>query len=335
MIEPAAPWNALEIAAALRAAPSAFAGRRIAVVGDAMLDLYRLADGTTRCYAGGAAVIAGHLHALGAWPTLITLIGRDGDSVRLVSLLKDANLDHRLIVERETLPVKVRRVRRRTGGQAICKLPGPELVEPVAEAAREQLSRATLGLEASLDAVIFADFGYGTVTADLLEAVLPLLRPRARVLAGDVSGARASLLGMREFDLLTPTEHELRWLSPSVARRPPLDVPAWRLLRELGLGHLLVTRAEAGCVRFDANGGVERLDSVAHDVVDEVGAGDAMLAVTTLAMASGMSISIANRLGCVAAAAAVGQLGNDPVTFGRLAAVASPPRRATSTTSAA
>ena len=197
--------------ALLDRARAAFAGRRVAVVGDAILDTYCHEDGTSSCYAGGAAVIAAHLRALGAEPRLITLTARDGDTAQLLRCLERVDVPYEAVAARASLPARVREVcngqiKARRKLQLVLS-PPPSTVGRIAGAVAE--------LRASLDAVVFCDFGYGAVTPALLDGLLPVLRPSVATLAGDVSGPRPSLLAMRRFDLLTPTESELRRLTPS------------------------------------------------------------------------------------------------------------------------
>jgi len=314
----------LDDATLLRRAQTLFTGRRVVVVGDAILDCYRTPHGRSHCYAGGAAVIAGHLKQLGANPVLVTLTGQDGDSAQLHERLDALRLDHRALPLRSSLPLRIRRVE----GTTITALAYPEqhIAPPPAETA-DRVASAVAELCGGLDAAIFVDFGYGTVTPALLDRLLPSLRPRVGVLAGDVSGPRASLLAMRRFDLLTPTESELRRLTPSPTTTPSLPAIGRRMQRELDLAHLLVTRDRRGCVRFDADGTQETLPSPAVRVVDEVGAGDALLAVATLALSCGFTAHQATRLGQRAAAAAVAQLGNAPIDWPRLHAAGQPVAR--------
>ena len=296
-----------------------FTDLRLAVVGDAILDCYRFTDGRSTCFAGGAAVIAGHLRGLGARPTLITLVGRDGDSKRLLEIIRELRIDCEALPQRAALPTRTRHVI----GRTIRAQRRLELFSPPPPETTGQVVGAVAELRTGLDAAIFTDFGYGTVCPATLQSLQPILRPQVPFLAGDVSGPRASLLAMRRFDWLTPTEKELRQLTANVQAQPPLNQIAARLRADLGLRHLLVTRDREGCVRFDADGSIHPAASPAAEVRDEVGAGDALLAVSTLARTAGFDPDQAVRLGQWAAAAAVAQLGNAPLTWDRLALAAS------------
>ncbi|MEM9883983.1 MAG: PfkB family carbohydrate kinase [Planctomycetota bacterium] len=312
-----------------RDAASAFAGRRVTVVGDAVLDVYRGTDGRSACYAGGAAVIAGHLHALGANSVLVTRLGNDGDGRHLHRLLKNRGIACHPLPTRDATPLRVRRV----VGDAVVADAGQRRDHHVytlesGETRRlADLLRQPDHLDAA-EAVVFADFGHGTVGPELLDAVLPELRPRVGVLAGDVSGPRVSLLAMRGFDLLTPAEAELRRLVAASSGTDPLDGLAQHLVERLAVRHLLVTRDRHGCVRYGPDGTIHTAASRAGRVVDEVGAGDALLATATLGLCAGYPIEDAVELGQRSAAAAVMRVGNAPVGWEAVIDAADPPRPA-------
>lgn len=326
----------------LARAAAAGDGRRIAVVGDAILDCYRTPDGRSRCFAGGAAVIAGHLRQLGARPVLITQLAADGNAAQLLRIVDHLGVEVEAIPTAAAQPVRIREVH----GRHIASAPRQTLITHPSPETIGRLAGAVAERRLNLDAVVFVDFGHGTVTPELLDGLLPILRPSVRVLTGDVSGPRASLLAMRRFDLLTPTERELRRLSPSPSPLTPLDELGRRLVGELELKHLLVTRDAAGCVRYGANGTRRRLPSRVNQhtdasggggtsgggggsggVIDEVGAGDALLAAATLGLCGKLGINASVRLGQLAAAAAIAQLGNAPVTWSRLVDIVHPPQR--------
>jgi sugar/nucleoside kinase (ribokinase family) len=81
------------------------------------------------------------------------------------------------------------------------------------------------------------------------------------------------------------------------------------LILKLGDRGLITYRAPSPDVRSFFT-----VDSFAHQVVDPVGAGDALLAYATLALAATKSCVIASILGSMAAAVACEREGNIPVT---------------------
>jgi len=311
-----------------------FAGRRVAVVGDAVLDRYVFCEAADvageapiltvkpkqeRTYLGGAAIVAAHLRAMGARPHLFTTtVADDAASAELLDSLDEMGIEHTHWPIHRTLPHKQRFMVDR---QKLLKVDHAD-TQPIDTKTERAMLGALGELRTQLDAAIFVDFGYGSITTPLLAGALPLLRPHVKTLAGDVSGARRTLLAMNDCDLLTPTERELRSVVGDFDESLPTI--AMRVMRQLNVPNLTVTLAERGCVMFhprnaapghwfDSRLRSEYLPTLADRVDDPVGAGDAMLAAATLALSGGATLPQAGYVGSLAAACALATVGNLPV----------------------
>jgi len=314
-------------------------GCRVVVVGDAVADRYVFCEDQSQvageapilsvrprqeqAYLGGAAIIAVHLKQLGAEPHLLTAVGGDPASDELLSTLGTMGIAHTTWATHRELPRKRRYLVER---QKLLKVDHGQPT-PMDAATRAELAGTIGDLADEVDAIIFTDFGYGTISEPLLEQIVPEIRPKVALLAGDISGSRRTLRAMRQFDLLTPTERELR----GVTGEPDASLPtvSAHLMRELNVGQLAVTMDRRGCVLFrpretdraewfNSRLRAEYLPALADRIEDRVGAGDAMLAGMVLTLVGGGSLQQAGYLGSAAAALAVGQLGNLPVERGRL-----------------
>ena len=88
-----------------------------------------------------------------------------------------------------------------------------------------------------------------------------------------------------------------------------------RELREaLQCEAVLLTRGEEGMMLFQESGDPIRIPSFAREVYDVTGAGDTVIAVLTLALTAGASLSEAASLANLAAGLVVGKLGTAVVT---------------------
>lgn len=327
---------------------SGFRGRRAVVVGEVIEDRYVFCDPPgvagespvlalrpiqERSFDGGAAVVARHLAALGAEPTLVTALPRDpavvdalrerlaGEGVRLAFVHQETPVasKHRFIVGHEKV-VKVDWVR-----------------QAVLDAKEQDRLVALAGEHAEgCDAAIVTDFGLGLFSGVLLERLTGALRPRARVLSGDVSGHRNHLRAMRRMDLVTPSESELR----ASARMYDESLPAvaWNHLEATGSRAMIVTMGAEGLVTFEPfesekqgkkrasaseDGYRSRLKSehvpaLSAHVVDALGCGDALLAGATLTMACGGSLLEGAFVGALAASVHGSRMGNVPVDMATL-----------------
>lgn len=313
-------------------------GKRVVVIGDYILDRYHFCEASgvagegpmlslrpiqDRDYDGGAGVIGLHLAALGAHPTLISSLADDELSSQIALRLQSQGVDVQCHHARRQVVCKHRYLVDQTKlfkvDDGACA-PGDSQLEGL-------LAARILAASEGADAVIFADFGYGMITAGLLARILPPLRQRVAILAADVSGKQSNLLAFRDVDLLCPTEREVRESQHDFSSG--VGAVAWKLLDTTGARQAIVTLGKQGLVTFD---GRERplpprlkseyIPALSPHAIDPLGCGDALLATSTLALTAGGSLEAAAFLGALAAAFEVQEIGNLPVApdrmFGKL-----------------
>lgn len=314
---------------------SGFRGKRVVVVGETICDTYVLCDRPdvagegpmltlrpleTRCYDGGAAIIARHCAAMGARPVLITSlpVGAEGDEIE--RRLGADGVEVRALRLHGPLPEKQRFV---VGTQKVVKV---DLVRPYVLDAAQQDEFVSLVAQGSGDDVgIVADFGLGLMSHQTLRRVCKEMKTRCAFTSGDVSGSRADLLAMRGLDLLTPSESELRSALRSFDEALP--AAAWQLLEETGAAEAIVTMGPEGLISFDPikrqsdSGGsystrlkAEHVPALSGAAVDALGCGDALLASASLARSAGASTLAAAFIGAVASCVQAGRMGNLPVS---------------------
>lgn len=303
-----------------------FAGRRVLVAGETIRDTYVMCDRPDvagespvmslrpieyRSFDGGAAIIARHLAALGACPTLLTALPRSPDAEQLRLRLAVEGVDVAWIDLDQPMWEKQRFL---VGTTKVMKL---DLGRPltVDAAGRRSFVAQAAELAAGCDAVIMADYGQGLFAPAMLDDLCRTVRACTPLLVGDVSGRRSGLLSLRELDILCPSESELRDAVHEYDDGLPAVVS--RVLRATKSRAAIITLGAEGLITFepDRTGRSHRLLSehvpsfVGH-AVDELGCGDALLAAATLALAAGGTLTVAAILGNIAAAVQAGRLGN-------------------------
>ena len=319
-----------------------FADQRVLVVGDYVLDRYHFCDAAGVAgegpmlslralreadYDGGAGVVALHLAGLGARPVLFSAFADDEPSRGVAMRLAAAGVDVRCGADRRELVTKHRYL---VDQSKLFKVDHGTPAPPDSQQA-ERLAARVLGAADGAAAVVFADFGYGVVTAGLLDRLLPELRQRVPVISAGVSGRRGNLLRFKGVDLLCPAERDAREALQDFDGG--LGAVAWNLLKATAARQAIVTLGKQGLVTFDRESAHERLRSeyipalAGTAAVDPLGCGDALLATASLTLAAGGSLQAAAFLGSVAAAVQVQQVGNVPLDVGQILAQL-PDRRA-------
>lgn len=302
-----------------------FEGRRVAVVGDPVLDVYLY--GTTHRISreapvlivredgrevrlGGAANTAQNLAALGAQVSLVSLVGDDDDGRRLVEVARAKGIDTTHVLSL-TAGCTVTKTRVLAGGLHTRKQQMLRIDrENEAEAAPDDelaLAEAALDVITRVDALVVSDYGNGARTP-LYARIAREAKKLGRIVVVDSRRALASYAGVTA---VTPNEPEAE-AALGVQLRTGQDAAraARRLTDELGVDATILTRGREGMaiaerghepVLIDAHGG--------HEAVDVTGAGDTVVATFTLALAAGAGIVDAAALANVAASVVVKSVG--------------------------
>jgi rfaE bifunctional protein kinase chain/domain len=309
-------------------------GQRVVVVGDYILDRYHFCDATgvagegpmlslrtmqDRDYDGGAGVIALHLAGLGAQPVLVSALADDELSAQIAMRLEARGVEMQCHRGRREIVCKHRYLVDHTKLFKVdegATTPGDSQLEGL-------LASKIVAASEGAQAVIFCDFGYGMITATLLDRLLPELRRRVPILTADVSGRQSNLLRFREVDLLCPTEREVREAQQDFSSG--LGAVIWNLLNTTAARQAIITLGKQGLVTFDGNQRPlparlqsEYIPALAPHAMDPLGCGDALLATASLALAAGGSLEAAAFLGSIAAAVEAQEIGNHPITFERI-----------------
>ena len=310
----------------LRDVLKSFAGAKVHVVGDTIVDSYTyctLIGGNTKTptmslrfdqqvdFVGGAGVVAKHMKGAGADVHFTTVLGEDPLKDFVVKDLQDYGVKCDAILDR-TRPTTQKNLFT-TQGYRLLKVDKLDN-RPISDKLLEQFRASIAGNNAN--AVVFSDFRHGIfnrTTIPPLVAALP--QGPLRVADSQVASRWGNILDFQSFDLLTPNEREARFaLGDQDSTVRPL---AEELYKRANCRYLILKMGERGMITYRAPGNAVRtfftVDTFTDKVVDAVGAGDAMLAYATIALVVSKSIVTASILGAIAAALACERDGNNPI----------------------
>jgi rfaE bifunctional protein kinase chain/domain len=303
-------------------------GIKVHVVGDTIVDSFTycsMIGGMTKTptmsvryekkvdYTGGAAVVAKHLSSAGAQVTFSTVLGNDVYKSFVLDDLANCGVNCLPIVD-ETRPTTNKNaiVAETYRLLKIDTLDNRSISDKVTNRLSAQIK------DTPADAVVFSDFRHGIFNRGTIPALIAAIpRESYRVADSQVASRWGNILDFEGFDLITPNEREARFAlgdQDSVVR--PL---AGELYRRSGCKTLLLKCGSRGVIVYRSVH-VEDfraffvLESFADRVVDAVGAGDALLAYTTLAMVATKNEVIASIIGNIAAGIACEHEGNRSVT---------------------
>jgi hypothetical protein len=187
------------------------------------------------------------------------------------------------------------------------------------QAGRRALAERLRGAMGNATALLLSDYKGGVVDEATVGLARSLARERGMLSTVDSQG---DLARFRGFDLVKCNQLE----AEAAAGRPldreaELDAAGARLLDDLEARYFVVTRGPAGLAAFERGRPPIYLPAANRtEVFDVTGAGDTVIAVLTLALASGASLADAAELANCAAGLVVRRLGVATTSPAELAA---------------
>ena len=293
--------------------------RRIAVVGDVMLDRYLGGDTNrlspeapvpvitvreTRSALGGAANVAANVAAIGAQCRLVGAVGDDNHAAAIRAELATARLDDRHLV---TIPGRPTTTKTRVlaRGQQVVRI-DEEVETPVEGQDQERLISTALSALVEADALVLEDYNKGTLTEALITATIAAARRRGIPVVVDPKFW--NFFAYRGATIFKPNRRELE-----AALGATLDLAGENALQEalgkLAVDNLLLTLGADGMVLVAKDRPVTHIASLAREVFDVSGAGDTVTAWVATALAAGATVPEAAHLANYAAGIEVGKTG--------------------------
>ena len=293
-------------------------GKRVVIVGDAMLDVYLQGDverispeapvpvvrvRERRDALGGAANVAQNVAALGGVPRLVAAVGRDAAGARVHALLGQigAGTDRLVEVDRPTT-TKTRILAR---VQQVVRVDEEEDADLVAGDA-DRIVRAVEEALDDADALVLEDYNKGVLTAPVITRAIE--RARARRLPVVVDPKYRNFFAYKGATIFKPNRRELEAaLGAAMDLEHPETLPA--TVARLEVEHLLLTLGERGMMLIPAYGDVTRVATTAREVYDVVGAGDTVTAYLAAMLSAGATACESAVIANFAAGVEVGKLG--------------------------
>ena len=301
-----------------------FKGRRVAVLGDFVADIFIygeisrisreapvlvLNQRDTQLVPGGGANAVHNLHMLGAVPLPIGIVGNDAEGIQLLNFFKKLGIDTKgiRVEKRWRTPTKTRILAGAVHGQR------QQIVRLDSGSPLKGLPKLSPKLP-PCDALLVSDYGYGTVTPEFVRRI------RRDGIPATID-SRFSIDRFNNMTAATPNEPEVEAILGihigNDANR--LEWAGRTLLRKLKHQAVVITRGKDGMAVFERGKKTEHIKIHGSDeIADVTGAGDTVIATFTLALAAGATFSEAARLANYAGGIVVMKYGTRPVMYSEL-----------------
>jgi D-glycero-beta-D-manno-heptose-7-phosphate kinase len=309
----------------LRDILKSFIGKRIAVVGDLMIDGYYwgtvnrvspeapvpvvdVVEESARL--GGAANVANNIQSLGGYPLLVGLIGDDYPGERFLNLAKDQNLSVEGIVKDASRPTTIK-TRVIAHGQHVVRIDNESKADCPDQLKQRIVDTVKYNIN-EIDGIILEDYNKGVITKDIIQEIVAVARKYDKIITVDPKFN--NFFEYKNVSVFKPNKRETEEAMGSRIKDNDAVVQAGqKLLSILHADNILLTRGEEGLTLFESNGEITHMKSLATNIQDVSGAGDTVIATLTMTLASGGTIKEASVLANCAASVVVASVGIVPI----------------------
>ncbi len=307
-----------------------FAGLKIAVVGDMMLDCYYwgevkrispeapvpVLEVDNEFYRfGGASNVALNIIKLGGTPYPIGVIGDDYDGKIFTSLINESHIDPSGLITDKSRPTTAK-TRVIAHNQHVVRID------------KESKAYLTTEIEDKLfaffenhinefDGIILQDYNKGVLTASLIEKIISLSNSRNKLITVDPKFN--NFFAYKNVTVFKPNRKEAGdVLGMKINTEEEIKIAGTSILNKLNAKYVLLTLSEEGIAIFEKDNPEHKMPTKARKVADVSGAGDTVIATLTMALAANANILEASYLANYAGGIVCEEVGIIPIEIDKL-----------------
>ena len=302
-----------------------FDGKRIAVVGDMMLDGYFWGD-VKRISPeapvpvleveeeffrfGGAANVALNILTLGGVPLPVGVIGYDNYGTIFSSLLKEKNIANDGIIIDEERPTTTK-TRVIANSQHVVRI-DKESKAYINGKIQKKLTAHLESILGELDGIILQDYNKGILTPSFIQKVISIANKKNILVTVDPKFD--NFFEYKNVTVFKPNRKETEAvLGSRIKSDSDISSAGKELLDKLKSKYVLLTLGEGGIAVFEKGNKEKRMPTKARKVADVSGAGDTVISTLTIGLAAGADIYEASVLANYAAGIVCGEVGIVPI----------------------
>lgn len=309
-----------------------FSGTKVFVLGDLMVDKYiygrvsRISPEAPvpvvevvkeTAVPGGAGNVASNIVSLGGKCFLGGIVGADLLGETLIAEFSKQGVNTEGVICDNSRPttLKTRIIAHhqqvvRCDWENVAKI-SPQLNNKIVNYLKKVISE--------IQVIVISDYGKGVISPSLLSKIIRLGRQYSKPVVVDPKVEH--FLRYRRVTCITPNLNEaivgMRW--HRAEREGEIRKLGEKVLRKLNCQSVLITRGERGMTLFQSTPSgakiqITNIPTAAREVFDVTGAGDTVVSVLSLGLASGLEIREAAYLANYAAGIVVGKLGTATVS---------------------
>ena len=306
-----------------------FNDKKVLIIGDSMIDAYLWGEvNRTSPEApvpivevkkhenrlGGAANVALNLKALGANPILCSVIGTGERGVLFVKLMKESNLSTEgiLSTNKRKTTIKTRVIAENRHQLRIDE----EETSPIEQA--EEFLKLTISLINDIDVVILQDYNKGVLTSEIIEKVIGSANKKG--IPTIVDPKKLNFNSYKNCTIFKPNLAEIKTgmkVDFDANNIAEIEKATSELRKKISAKGVLLTLSEKGiCINSEKE--FKYTPAFKRNIIDVSGAGDTVISVASLCLASKMDYTDLSVLSSLAGGLVCEEVGVMPINKEKL-----------------
>ena len=310
-----------------------FNTKTILVIGDVMIDSYMWGSVTRispeapvpivsvnsrESRIGGAANVALNIKELGATPIICSVIGNDEKADEFITLMNEFDLSTEGIIK-DANRKTTSKSRIISNNQQLLRV-DEEIDSNICNKIEKLFSDKIIDIinDREIDAIIFEDYDKGVITKNIISEIVKIANSKNIITTVDPKKRNFNFY--KNVSLFKPNLKEITEglnIDVDVQNKEDLHNKMQFFHKDSNIKNMLVTLSEHGV--FHSN--LEKYYSapaVVRDIADVSGAGDTVISVATLCLASGMDGELTARISNIAGGLVCEKVGVVPVNKSQL-----------------
>jgi rfaE bifunctional protein kinase chain/domain len=306
-----------------------FNNKKVLIVGDAMIDAYMWGEVNRMSpeapvpvvevrkhenRLGGAANVALNLKALGATPILCSVVGTGNRGILFEKLMQEAELSTAgiLSTNKRKTTIKTRVISDNKHQLRIDE----ENTSPIINS--NEFLKLTESLMGNIDVIILQDYNKGVLTSEVIEEVIKSANKKG--ISTIVDPKKQNFNSYKDCTIFKPNLAEIKAgmnIEFDANNVSELEKASTELRTQLAAKGVLLTLSEKG-ICINSADGFKHTPAFKCDIIDVSGAGDTVIAVASLCLASGIQHTDLSVLSALAGGIVCEEVGVMPINKEKL-----------------
>ena len=308
-----------------------FKNKKVLIVGDAMIDSYMWGEinrispeapvpivniNKYEKRLGGAANVALNIKSLGAQPILCSVIGNKKNSFVFKTLMKESNLSNEGIIHsdlRQTT-IKTRVIANNKHQLRIDE----EKISTLEKEIEKKLIDFVLKLKKKIDVIIFQDYNKGILTPNVITQIIKYANNNN--IPTIVDPKEKNFLSYKNCGMFKPNLKEMEFgmkIKLDLNNLIKIREASEKLRSKLSAKSILLTLSKNGLF-LNSEKKFRHIPAFKRKIIDVSGAGDTVLSVAALCLASKIDLIQLSFLSCLAGGIVCEEVGVKPINNTKL-----------------